>query len=115
MVANWWNGEDHKPHTATPVMTKVKNGVTLSCTTRGASIGYKILKNGQKDEPIVRKSCDHDMLLISKQTANGADVKVSTPWKVYHPGQVIVVKSGYHLLVNAMRIGYTPAVKDFIF
>ena len=73
------------------------------------------MKNGEKDEPVVRKSCDHDMLLITKQTANGADVKVSTPWTVYQPGQVIKVKPGYHLLVNAMRIGYTPAEKDFNF
>ena len=115
MVANWWNGEDHEPLTAAPVMTRVKNGVILSCATPGASIGYKLLKNGEKDEPVVRKSCDHDMLLITKQTANGADVKVSTPWTVYQPGQVIKVKPGYHLLVNAMRIGYTPAEKDFNF
>ncbi|BCS84546.1 sulfatase [Prevotella herbatica] len=113
MVANWWMGEDHEPRTAEPIIKKVSNGIKLYCSTQGASIGYKILRNGENDEPIVRKSCDHDMLQIIKQKQNGTEVKVSSPWNVYQSGQIIHIKKGYHLLVNATRIGYTPAIKDF--
>lgn len=113
MVANWWMGEDHEPRTAEPVMKKVSNGIKLYCSTQGASIGYKILRNGENEEPIVRKSCDHDMLQIIKQKQNGSEVKVPTPWNIYQSGQIIHIKKGYHLLVNATRIGYIPAIKDF--
>ena len=115
MVANWWNGEDHEPQTAQPVLTKVKGGYKLSCPTLGASIGYKILAKGQKDEPLTRYSCDHDMTLVIRQKPNGTPVKVSTPWIVYQSGTIIKLKKGEHLLVNATRIGYTPAIKDFEF
>ena len=113
MVANWWMGENHEPLTAKPVLTKVKGGVKLSCATKGASIGYKILKDGQDDKPIVRKSCDHDMFQVTRHKANGTEVEVSSPWTVYQQGQVIPLKHGCHLLVNATRIGYTPAVSIF--
>ncbi len=108
MVYNWWHGEQKQPQTATPIATKAGNGYKLSCPTKGASIGYKVLKKGVEDKEIVRNSCDHDMLLVMGKKTNGTAVRVHTPYLIYTPGTIIPVKSDEYLVVNATRIGYTP-------
>lgn len=113
MIRNWWKGEDHEPLTAEPVVKKQGKGYVIECATEGASIGYKIMKVGQKDAPIERKTVDYDMALVTRKQPHGSIVKVSTPWAVYKKGQVISLKSDEYLLVNAHRIGYTPSVKEF--
>lgn len=113
MVSNWWNGEEHEPVTAEPVVAKQGKGYVITCATKGASIGYKILKNGEIDKPIERKTVDYDMSLVIRKQPRGTTVKVSTPWTVYKEKQVICLKKDEYLLINAHRIGYTPTTIEF--
>lgn len=39
--AKWWNGQDHAPKTQPPVIDIKGNQAAISCSTAGASIGYK--------------------------------------------------------------------------
>lgn len=41
MVSRWWNGNDVPPVTATPKIQGTFSKITLTCATKGASIGYK--------------------------------------------------------------------------
>lgn len=115
MVSNWWKGESQAPITATPILQKKANGYTLSCATRGASIGYKILTVGQTDSKVKTVRDTHDMVLVIRNLPNGEEIEVDTPWDVYQTGQVLNLKPGEKLLVNARRIGYEPAQKCFEF
>lgn len=45
IVQVWWNGRDEAPVTAAPAISVDRNKVTLSCLTKGASIGYKTRKD----------------------------------------------------------------------
>jgi N-sulfoglucosamine sulfohydrolase len=45
MIASMWNG-DHLPSTADVRIDIINNVVTLSCETKNASIGYKIIEEG---------------------------------------------------------------------
>ena len=113
MVKNWWHGEDHEPVTAEPTVERHKDGFVIACATKGASIGYKILKKGQKDIPVERATVDYDLSLVVRKQPRGTAVKVPTPWTVYKAGQVVKLKKDEYLVVNAHRIGYTPTVKQF--
>lgn len=114
MIAGWWKGDSKEPATATPIIKKVKGGIMITCSTQGASIGYKILEKGNKDEMVERVSVDYDMNFVNRKVPHGTIVKVSTPWNVYEPGKVIALKKNEYIIVNAHRIGYTPVVKEFI-
>lgn len=113
MVRNWWKGEEHEPITAEPELVRQGNGYRIACATEGASIGYKILKKGHQDERVERTTVGYDMDLVVRKHPTGYPVKVSTPWTVYIPGQVISLRQDEYLLVNAHRIGYTPVTKSF--
>lgn len=41
MIAKWWNGADHPPMTAEPEVKINEGKATISCSTAGASIGYR--------------------------------------------------------------------------
>ncbi|RDB05056.1 sulfatase-like hydrolase/transferase [Runella aurantiaca] len=41
MVRRWWNGKEQAPVTETPKIQSEFSKITLSCATKGASIGYK--------------------------------------------------------------------------
>ena len=41
MVRRWWNGKEQAPVTETPKIQPEFSKITLSCATKGASIGYK--------------------------------------------------------------------------
>ncbi len=43
LIAQLWNGADEKPVTVNPVINVVDGKVTISSSTEGASIGYKII------------------------------------------------------------------------
>ena len=47
MLRQWWNGNDTPPTTATPELVRVKGSYQLTCATKGASIGYKLLNQGE--------------------------------------------------------------------
>ncbi len=116
MVENWWGGKDKAPVTATPVIVKTKNGVRVSCSTEGASIGYRILKPGEKDKMIQRIIWSRDMFYANgvKGKLDGDIVNVSSPYTVYQGG-TIKLRKGETLIVNAMRIGYSPAIVKYIY
>ena len=115
MVINWWNGENHAPYTEMPELHKVDGGYTLSCATKGASIGYKILKIGETDTKVKSIRNSFDAGYIIKHQPNGVEIQVNTPWNIYKEGMVLKLKPGERLLVNARRIGYEEASKTFDF
>ena len=88
LIKKMWNGKDTPPVTAQPVIIKKKNGVTISCATKGASIGFKIVKKGVTEPP--------------------------ASWTVYQSGE-INLQQGDKLLVQAQRIGYEPAQATLLF
>lgn len=88
LIKEMWNGKDAPPVTAPPVITKMEKGVTISCPTKGASIGFKINKKGETMLP--------------------------ASWNIYSSG-VIDLKPGDKLIVQAQRIGYEPSHSVFSF
>lgn len=41
LLAKWWNGKDKAPQTNPPLIGTQRNKVSINCTNKGASIGYK--------------------------------------------------------------------------
>jgi N-sulfoglucosamine sulfohydrolase len=41
LLAKWWNGKDKAPQTNPPLISTQRNKVSINCTNKGASIGYK--------------------------------------------------------------------------
>ncbi|MDV3663578.1 sulfatase [Elizabethkingia anophelis] len=113
VIDRWWNGKDEAPLTATPVVVKKDNGVIIECGTKGASIGYRILKPEEKDQKIKRIIHTWDMGIYFGFAKNGNTVEVNPSWNVYK-GNVIQLKKGERLIVNAMRIGYEPSQTEYI-
>ncbi|MCG2793216.1 MAG: sulfatase [Weeksellaceae bacterium] len=111
VIEKWWNGKASAPVTAKPKIIVKNQNITLECATKGASIGYKILKSGEtgKIERVV-KSYDYGVLFGS--TKNGKNIKVSSPWNIYQ-GEIIKLNKGEKLVVNAMRIGYEPSETSY--
>jgi arylsulfatase A-like enzyme len=111
MIKQMWNGKDEPPVTATPEVIKTKGGVKLSCATKGASIGYRILKAGVSPTPEQHtvQSWDFGFAFGRK---NGGNQPASPVWRVYG-GEVIPLESTDTLMVNAMRIGFRPAVVQY--
>jgi hypothetical protein len=112
MVAKWWNGKPEAPTTATPVV-KISSGMaTIHCATKGASIGYRIIKAGTT-EPAAKRpitSFDGDVVftyVMSGKDRNGTMIDVKPTWSVYT--QPIQLNKGDTLLVQAQRIGFKPA------
>ena len=50
MISAWWDGQDSPPITDTPTATVSNGKVSITCATPGASIGYKIVKEGTEPE-----------------------------------------------------------------
>ncbi len=80
MINDMWNGKDHPPRTEDPEISRQNNAtISITCSTEGASIGYKIIRDG----------------------------KVPSSWQVY-TGPFDLEK-GEKLIVQAHRIGYEPS------
>jgi N-sulfoglucosamine sulfohydrolase len=112
MVKQMWNGGEEPPVTAAPEIIKTAGGVKLSSKTKGASIGYRIVKGGEKEEPELHTVQSWDMGFAYGAVKNGTQKPASPVWQVYN-GEVIPLKPGETLEVNAMRIGYKPAVTNY--
>jgi N-sulfoglucosamine sulfohydrolase len=80
LVSQMWNGSDKPPQTSSPVAVVKKNILTIGCATPGASLGYKVLMNGEPESPA---------------------------WTVYT--QPVQIKKGGKLKIIAQRIGYTKS------
>jgi len=111
MIAAMWNGAKEQPRTDTPVITKIGNGVKISCKTEGASIGYRVIKKESKDDKMhIVQTWDFGFIY---GTQNGTKRKAAPVWTVYDNTE-IMLQPGDTLKVNAMRIGYKPATLDYV-
>jgi Arylsulfatase A and related enzymes len=115
MIKNWWHGQNEAPQTEEPQIHKVKNGCTISCSTMGASIGYRILGKTELDKKVSHKVDSWDLSVVYKQNKNGDIIEVSPSWSIYKEGQIIKLNPGEKLIVNAKRIGYKENIKTFNF
>ena len=79
LVNQLWSGSKSKPKTSNPVISADNNNVSITCETQGASIGYKIIKDG----------------------------KTPTSWMVYQ--NPITLSEGEEIRVQAHRIGFVPS------
>lgn len=79
LLAQLWNGTKTQPVTATPNINIQGDEIKLNCSTRGASIGYRIIENG----------------------------KTPKSWGVYN-GPFTLPK-GSEIQVKAHRIGFLPS------
>jgi len=110
MIKKMWNGSDSMPLTATPEIEKLPGGIKISCATKGASIGYRIVpKNSTPEEKHTIQSWDFAVILGGAK--NGSQVPAAPSWNVYH-GETIHLTQTDTLKVNAMRIGYSPATAE---
>ena len=113
MVATWWHGQPQAPGTALPQFTPAPQGVRISCATPGTSIGYRVVKAGQPDQPASRTVHSWDAAWVAGTIQNGTTVPAAPVWQVY-AGQPIKLQPGDKLLVNALRIGYAPATAEYV-
>jgi len=79
LISKLWAGENSKPITSKPVISYENEKVTVRCETEGASIGYKIIKEG----------------------------KTPKSWMVYK--NPTALSEGDKILVQAHRIGFEPS------
>ena len=103
----WWQGKDHPPKTRKPIIHKKPQGVSLSCETEGASIGYRIFEGPVKDTLITRNIKTWDFFYLMPQNGKST-IDVPKPWQVY-TGETIPLKKGQTIQVNTHRIGYRPS------
>ena len=80
LIKKLWNDNDAQPVTSGPIIKNENGKVTISCETEGASIGFKVVENGEKAQKY---------------------------WEVYK--NTIELPKGAKLLVQAHRIGYKPS------
>jgi arylsulfatase A-like enzyme len=114
MIQQWWNGKNEPPATDTPTVTKMAGGVKISCATKGASIGYRIVKP-MKEEVQMHIIYSWDFgSLFNPSLKNGQPVKAAAVWQLYK-GELIPMSTGDTLKINALRIGYKPALKDYVY
>ena len=80
LIKKLWNGKDTQPSTSEPIISNDNGKVIINCETKGASIGFKVVKNGEK---------------------------APRSWEVYK--SAIDIPKGAKLLVQAHRIGFRPS------
>ncbi len=80
LISQLWEGADTKPVTAKPIITYLDGKIHISCSTKGASLGYKMItKDGLKP----------------------------AAWSVYQ--KPLILSTTARLLVQAHRIGFEPS------
>ena len=50
MISEMWDGKETPPLTESPILTISETKVSIDCATPGASIGYKVIKEGQEPD-----------------------------------------------------------------
>jgi N-sulfoglucosamine sulfohydrolase len=119
MIRKMWNGRSVPPATALPNVIRTHGGIRLACSTKGASIGYWISPGGKPSPPQERVIQSWDYEVVANEATGGLSVKngdrrpAPPSWKAYD-GEVIGLKRGETLHVSAMRIGYKPALIDYV-
>jgi arylsulfatase A-like enzyme len=112
MLRRWWGSKDEPPATATPTFVVAHGGVTIACETEAASIGYHVTRPDDP-APAQRRMRTWDGDLYFGAAKDGATRPAQPVWKLYN-GEVIALNKGETLHVNAMRIGYRPALIDYM-
>ena len=80
LISELWEGADSKPVTAQPIITSLDGKIHISCSTKGASLGYKIItQDGLKP----------------------------TAWSIYK--QPFILPEESTIFVQAHRIGFQPS------
>lgn len=115
MIKKMWNGADHPPATDTPEITRTSGGVQILCDTKGASIGYRVIRAGSDETTVMKPVQSWDFGVIFKPDIEGTEQPLPESWDVYKNNEVIHLNKGDTLKVNAMRIGFTPATVDFVY
>lgn len=77
LIKKLWNSKTTQPTTSAPVINNDNEKISITCETEGASIGYKIVKSGEKVPP---------------------------SWEVYQ--KPLVLPEGTRLQVKSHRIGF---------
>lgn len=113
MINDWWNKQSFAPTTKIPEFRKGPAGILISCGTKGASIGYRIIKANQEDVKIKRVVKTWDDGGISGTSKNGTEIEIPPTWKAYS-NQPIRLQTGDKLIAQAMRIGYEPSTAEYI-
>jgi arylsulfatase A-like enzyme len=80
LIRQLWKGQEAQPVTEEPIISISDGKVSISCSTAGASLGYKIMRK---------------------------DGEMSKVWTVYQ--EPITLSKGSKLLVQAHRIGFKPS------
>ena len=111
MIAKMWDGAPSAPVTAEPVFTMKDGAVTIACATPGASIGYRI-NSSTTVAPEMHTVQTWDYGLTMGIAKNGNAVPAQPVWNVYD-GKPVKLAKGDTLVVNAMRIGFKPAVTKY--
>lgn len=88
LLKQMWNNNTTAPSTAKPELVTMKNGFLILCATPGASIGYRIVPEGQ------------------------ADQQPDSSWAVYDH-EILQLKKGEKIRVRAQRIGFTATEQVF--
>jgi N-sulfoglucosamine sulfohydrolase len=113
MIHQMWNGNKEAPSTAAPLCTKTDDGILINCATKGASIGYRIIRPGESGKSVSHIVRTWDYGFASGAIKNGTKRIASPVWSVYR-GKAIHLEKSDTLQVNAMRIGYKPSVINYI-
>lgn len=108
-----WNGSNEPPTTAIPEVIQNANGIKISCSTEGASIGYRIEKEGGKKQVTPHAIQSWDFGMLNGKIKNGQQLPAAPVWQVYN-GETIKLTKGDALYVNAHRIGYKPTIIKYI-
>ncbi len=113
MIKQMWNGKNEPPVTDTPEVINTGNGIKLTCKTKGASIGYRVIKQGIPPQPELHTVQSWDFGFVANKIKNGDKLLAAPVWNVYN-GETISIQAGDTLRVNAMRIGYKAAVINYV-
>lgn len=115
MLASWWNGQKNPPQTAEAIVIRTAMGIKLHCDTDGASIGFQIIKQGQKIDKLTHKILSYDFASIGGRVGkNAEDFLSERPWIIYSPDQPIALSKGDTLIVKAKRIGYEESTLTYV-
>lgn len=114
MIKQMWNSKDEPPATAMPEVIKTTGGVKISCSTKGASIGYRMEREGEKKQEDYHMVTSWDAsIVMAGRIKNGQQMPAAPVWQVYND-ETIKLAKGDTLYVNALRIGYKPAIIKYI-
>ena len=113
MISKWWNNDTTPPVTSKPGILKRVEGIMIQCPTAGASIGFRIIKQGQVTDTSKRIFLSWDMGAIMNPAANGKAITAPPEWHLYD-GKPLKLNSGDTLIARAQRIGFVHTESTYV-